>query len=175
VLGPFLAAVPVAVQITGVSDPDLVVPLCRLATCFDERDVWIVSNSFGVDEMIGFGDNWVNPPPRSGVATTLVPVGSLTPGTGTLADLLPDATRTRADQFLDLIAGRVNETATDAVALNAASLAVASRRGREWNEAFTSAQDAIRDGAALDLVHRMRARHAHPSRPSRHQRAVVDA
>jgi len=61
------------------------------------------------------------------------------------------------------------------VALNAACLAVAAQRGREWNEAFVAAQDAMADGAAAALVHRLRSRQAHPSRPSRHQRAAVDA
>jgi anthranilate phosphoribosyltransferase len=58
--------------------------------------------------------------------------------------------------FLDVVSGAAGEVATHTVALNAAALAIAGGHFEGWGPALAAAQLAIHDGAARDLVERVR-------------------
>ena len=155
-LGPFLAAVPVAAQVTGVSSAAPLEPLRQLASAATDRRVWLCANDIGCDELLGFADNRVYRP--DGDPITLSP-GDLATGHGSLDDLAeaPDS-ESLVPHFLDVLSGRGTAAATEAVALNAAALAVASGHAATWPEAHAAATDAVHDGAAVSLVDRVRAK-----------------
>jgi anthranilate phosphoribosyltransferase len=163
-VGPFLAAVPVAAQVTGVSDLSLVGPLRRLAPALAGRALWLIDNDCGVDELLGFTTNRVYPPVDGGLYPPPLEMGpgTLTTGEGTLDDVAPVARSERIGHFLDVLSGTASPPATAALTLNAAALAVASGQWSDWPSAVSDAAAALRDGAAIDLVRRLRERGVKP-------------
>jgi anthranilate phosphoribosyltransferase len=152
-IGPFLAAVPVAAQLTGVVGPALLHRLRFLADRDRDKRVWLCHNAVRADELISFTDNMIHD--NGGAGDFVLPVGALCPGDGALADLRP-ADDDPVEQFLDIIAGQAQPAAVRTVCLNAAALAVLSGTFGEWTTAFHAAERAVRTGAAADLVNRMR-------------------
>ncbi|ALG09247.1 anthranilate phosphoribosyltransferase [Kibdelosporangium phytohabitans] len=146
-IGPFLGSMPVSAQLTGVSDPAVLPSLRSLARRLPGRRVWLCHNELGVDELIGFVPNVII---RADGEQTLA-AGS----TGSLTDLTP-AVGDPVEQFLGVLAGQVPETALATVCLNAAALSVLNGHHAGWASAVADARAVLRDGAALDLVNRMR-------------------
>jgi anthranilate phosphoribosyltransferase len=160
-LGPFLPALPGTAQLTGVSSPS-VLPLARyLAGALDDRSIWLCSNDIGADELIGFTDNVI----ELGDGTTRLPVGpdQLGRPAGTLEDLRPFTEPARPSggesgkdgivaHFLDVVSGRGSEIATETVALNAAALTIIAGHNRDWTAAMSSARQAMRSGAVVELL-----------------------
>ncbi|MEV8328835.1 anthranilate phosphoribosyltransferase [Kitasatospora sp. NPDC056731] len=178
-VGPFLAAVPVSAQLVGVSDHSLLPTLGQVAASVADRRIWLCSNELGVDELVSSVDNVVLTNDgtdairlRAQAAGTVPGTpgsgsGSAT-GTGSIAELRPTgAGEDVVDHFLAVLSGDGTALATRTVCLNAAALAVASGLIDGWPEAIRAADDALRSGAARDLVDRLR---AHPAR-----RAVATA
>lgn len=154
-LGPFLAAVPVTAQVTGVSEHAPLTELRQLAATISDRRIWLCSNDLGADELLGFADNVIYTGEDAG-AVRLWP-GRFTSDAGTLQDLRPvENPGAVVGHFLDVVSGAANDVATRTVCLNAASLAVASGHIEGWAQAITTAEDAVRNGAARDLLERMR-------------------
>jgi anthranilate phosphoribosyltransferase len=157
-LGPFLAAVPVAAQVTGVSDAALLGPLRQVTAAAVHRAVWLVENDLGVDELLGFTTNRIHPPadrPSDDIPLEIIP-GIHTSGAGDLAEVAAVARGQRISHFVEVLAGRGTPAATEAVALNAAVLATASGQWASWSSATAAAYGALHDGAAIDLVQRLR-------------------
>jgi anthranilate phosphoribosyltransferase len=157
-VGPFLAALPVTAQITGISDGSVVPYLRGMATAIHDRTVWLCVNALGADELISFTDNvvYANDRPHE----IRVPAHRPCDGTpaGTLADLAPAPDDgTVVARFFDVLSGRGSTVATRTIALNAAAMAVAGGLTTSWHSATVAAIDAIESGAALDLVARMQA------------------
>ncbi|MET9401693.1 hypothetical protein [Kitasatospora sp. NPDC002965] len=149
-LGPFLAAVPVEVQLTGVSSPELWDGFAELAA---DRRVWLIRNDLGVDELLSFTGNTV----RANGTELAVGPGTVGAAGGTLADLRPAAEGTdAAEHLLDLLRGHGPAAAVESICLNAAAAAVAAGRTTDWAEAFATARAAVADGAAVGLVERLR-------------------
>ncbi|MEV8532233.1 hypothetical protein [Streptomyces sp. NPDC051211] len=151
VLGPFLAAVPVEVQLTGVSSPELWDSFAELAA---DRRIWLVRNGLGVDELLSFTANTVL---ANGAERVVGPqtVGSAVDGT--LADLRPAEEGTDpAEHLLGLLRGRGPAAAVESICLNAAAAAIASGRSTDWAQAYATARAAVSDGAAVELVERLR-------------------
>jgi anthranilate phosphoribosyltransferase len=149
--GPFLAAMPVSAQLTGVSDPAVLPSLRFLAGRLPDRRVWLCHNDLGVDELVGFADNVI----LREEGELRLPAGSHTPAGGTLADLaVTDADP--VEQFIEVLTGRASATAVDAVRLNAAALTILSGLHSDWTAAVRAAGAVMRDGTAVDLVNRMR-------------------
>jgi anthranilate phosphoribosyltransferase len=146
-VGPFLAAMPVSAQLTGVSDRRVLPRLRFLADRLPDRRVWLCHNDLGVDELLGFVDNVI----VDETGERHVPARS----SGTLADLAP-AAGDPVEQFLDVLTGRAAPAAVDTVRLNAATLCVLSGQFSDRAAAERAAGEAMHDGAAVDLVHRMR-------------------
>lgn len=158
-VGPFLAALPVAAQVTGVGDRVLLHHLQGIAATVTDRTVWLCLNALGADELLSFTDNVVYT--NVGSRQFLVPArGRATEGGG-LADLRPAAVgEAVVPHFLDMLSGGGGPVATRTIALNAAALVVASGATSSWATATRAATEAIESGAAVDLVGRLRAQGA---------------
>ncbi|MFF2751303.1 anthranilate phosphoribosyltransferase [Kitasatospora sp. NPDC058048] len=164
-VGPFLAAVPVSAQLVGVSDRSLVPTLGHVAATVAGRRIWLCSNELGIDELVGSVDNTV----LTNDGTDGIRLPAEAPGTGTgtgigtdaIAELRPAGRgEDVVDHFLGVLSGEGTDLATRTVRLNAAALAVASGLVDGWPEAIGAADDALRSGAARELVERLRARPA---------------
>ncbi|SDI44325.1 anthranilate phosphoribosyltransferase [Actinokineospora alba] len=151
-IGPFLAAVPVTAQVTGVSAAAPLARLRELSAVLHDRRIWLCANDQGADELLGFAHNVIHP--NDGTGPISLSPGVLAAGTGGLADLAPATEVTT--HFLDVLAGKAGAAATEAVCLNAAALAVAGGRHPTWPEAYKAAETAIHDGAARSLADRLR-------------------
>ncbi|MFJ2865966.1 anthranilate phosphoribosyltransferase [Kitasatospora sp. NPDC087314] len=174
-VGPFLAAVPVSAQLVGVSDRSLLPTLGHVAATVADRRIWLCSNELGIDELVSSVDNVVltndgtdgirlraeAPGPGTGTVTGIgTGTGSGT-GTGAIAELRPaGGGEDVVDHFLGVLSGAGTGLVTRTVCLNAAALAVASGLIDGWPEAIRAADDALRSGAARDLVDRLRAQPA---------------
>ncbi|WKX69262.1 hypothetical protein [Streptomyces sp. XD-27] len=159
-LGPLLARVPVAAQLTGIAEPHARTVLTGLVSrrAAAERRIWLLHNDLGVDELVSFADNVVRPhdgpPLRIGPHT----LRALSPAEGTLADLAPAPDGVPPETYLrELLAGRGPRAALRSIGLNAAAAAVLSGARPDWATALAAAEDALADGAALRLVERLRA------------------
>jgi anthranilate phosphoribosyltransferase len=118
--------------------------------------VWLCTNSLGADELVSFTDNVIHTNGDEGAIG--LRRGELVPGAGSIVDIRPVGQGLVVDHFLDVVGGRAGPVATDTVCLNAAALVVAGGR-REWAGAVAAARDAMRSGAVVDLVERMRSPH----------------
>lgn len=154
-VGPFLAAMPVSYQLIGVADHALLPNLRHVADSTDDRRIWLCSNALGIDELVSSVDNVIHV--NDGTAGKRLRADRS--GSASLADLRPTGLRdTVVEHFLDVLSGKGGQHATRTVCLNAAALAVASGLHDDWADARAAAESALTDGAALDLVNRMRTR-----------------
>ncbi|MBV9013758.1 MAG: hypothetical protein JO272_17260 [Pseudonocardiales bacterium] len=153
-LGPFLAAVPVSAQLTGVSEHSHLAALRRLAAQQAPKRVWLCTNDLGADELLSVTDNLVH---DVGAGTFWVRPAALGLGGGALSDLhaVADDSR-RVEHFLGVLAGQGPPAAIATVCLNAAALAVLAGTTDGWASAVNTAREALDDGAALALVRRIR-------------------
>ncbi|MER7757599.1 hypothetical protein [Kitasatospora sp. NPDC097643] len=157
-LGPLLATVPVTAQLTGVAHTTHLDALRTLAPHVNGRQLWLAHNNAGADELLPFADNTLHTPTR----TLHLAAGTLAPASGTLTDLAPHPDDLTG-HFLTALTADAHPTATHTIALNAAALAIASGRHTHWNTAYTTALDALADGAPRALATRLRADHKAPA------------
>lgn len=155
-IGPFLAAMPVSAQLTGVSEHSHLTVLQRLAAQQAPKRVWLCTNDLGADELLSVTDNLIHD--GSARQFTIHPA-TLGLGGGTLTDLqgAVDGTTTVA-HFLDVLGGQGPPAAVATVCLNAAALAMAAGAA-DWTSAASMAREAVESGAAMQLVHRIRRDH----------------
>lgn len=150
-VGPFLPAMPVAGQLTGVADHTHLAGLRRLAEHRAGTVTWLCGNSLGADELISFTTNTIHTP--DGPLTVGGP--EWTPAE--LADLRPvSGTAALVAHFESVVAGTAPAPLVETVALNAAALALLGGLHGTWPAAVDAALGAMRDAAAIDLLHRMR-------------------
>jgi anthranilate phosphoribosyltransferase len=152
-VGPFLAAMPVSAQLTGVSEHFSLAVLQQLAAQQAPKRVWLCINNLGVDELLSIVDNEVH---DVGARQFQIRPGTLGLGGGTLAGLRAADETTTVTYFLDVLAGQGPPAALATVCLNAAALAVAAGATGDWGDAVGMAREAIGSGTAVNLVHRMR-------------------
>ncbi|MET0133415.1 MAG: hypothetical protein ABW215_07450 [Kibdelosporangium sp.] len=153
--GPFLAALPVSAQVTGVSVHAPQAELRRLAAGIRDRRIWVCTNDSGADELLGFADNVVYTNDETNMIRLWA--GRFTSDAGTFEDLSPARDMDSVvDHFLAVLSGQAGSVATDTICLNAAALAVATETIEDWPTAVETAQQAVRGGAARALVDRMR-------------------
>lgn len=153
-MGPFLAAVPVSAQVTGVSDHTLLPVLWRLATRDYSKKIWLCTNSLGADELISITENVIYP--NRGMDPIRLSPSALRLGAGTMTNLAPAADGALVDHFLALLSGDGPPAAVQTVCLNAAALAVAGGVAHDWMAALRLATEAIEHGLAAHLVKRLR-------------------
>jgi anthranilate phosphoribosyltransferase len=164
-LGPFLAAVPISAQLTGVSDHTLLPTFTHLTETVVPHRVWLCANTLGADELTGFADDVIYH--GRGSTPTRPPAPEFSSHQGSLADLRPvvdDADL--VGHFLAVLAGQAGEQATRTVCLNAAAMRMVLDPGHDWDRALDLAYEAVRSGAAVDLAERTRAHGACPRRVS---------
>jgi anthranilate phosphoribosyltransferase len=152
-VGPFLAAMPVSAQLTGVSEHSYLATLRYLAAQQAPKRVWLCTNGLGADELISVTDNLVH---DVGAGQFHVRPGAVGLGGGTLPDLLAAPDDTTVERFLNVLGGKGQSAAVATVCLNAAALAVAAGAVEDWASAVSRAREAVDGGAAVDLVHRIR-------------------
>ncbi|HEY3144521.1 MAG TPA: hypothetical protein VGJ86_25550 [Acidimicrobiales bacterium] len=155
-VGPFLAALPVSAQVTGVSGDSLLPHLRGLASNIRDRTVWLCVNAIGADELVSFADNVIYTNSGGGGEIRLS-ARQLGADAGTIGDLRPaDNATLVVAHFLDAVSGRGGPVASRTISLNAAAMVVASGLTDDWTAAVTAASEVIESGAALDLINRMR-------------------
>jgi anthranilate phosphoribosyltransferase len=156
-VGPFLAGLPVAAQVTGVSHIMPLEDLRALAGSLTGRTVWLCANDRGADELLGFADNVVHV--NDGRVLRLRP-GQVVAADGDMEALRPVPREQAAEHFLAVLGGRAHPVATRTVCLNAAALSVAAGHHTGFAGALAACEAAVSGGAAVDLAERIRARRA---------------
>ncbi len=162
VIGPFLAAVPVSTQITGVSDHSVLATFRHLAAEDTTKHFWICSNEIGCDELLSITPSqvyaseddreFILDPAAIGLSER--PFDDLLP----VADL--DAT---VGHFLALIGGDGPPGAIESIQLNAAALAINGGVADDWPAALGLAAETMRAGEPARLIERMRGHGKEPS------------
>jgi anthranilate phosphoribosyltransferase len=156
-IGPFLAAVPVSVQITGVSDHSVLPTFRGLVSEDQTKDYWVVWNDLCVDELMSVVDCHVYDSARE-EEFLLRPAEILGADAGKFDDLLPvsDLEQT-VPHFLRLISGDGPPGALASIRLNAAALAMNGGVVQDWREGVAMAAQAMADGEPTALIERLRA------------------
>jgi len=156
VIGPFLGAVPVSTQITGLSDHSMLPTFRHLAAEDTSRRYWICSNELGADELLSIVDSEVYDSGRD-EEFTLSPAEIGLSG-GSFDELLPvsdlDST---VDHFMALIGGDGPNAAIESIKLNAAALAINCEVAGDWAEGLEMAAETMSDGGPARLIESMRA------------------
>lgn len=156
VIGPFLAAVPVTRQITGVSDHSMLPTFRELAADDPSKDFWLCSNELGADELLSIVESQVYDSAR-GEEFTLKPA-EIGLGAGSFDDLLPVQDMDGiVDHFMALLGGDGPPAAIESIRLNAAAMAINGEVATEWPDALGLAADAMASGEAVRLIERLRA------------------
>lgn len=155
VLGPFLADVDTAAQLTGVSDHALLPMLEALAAAASPKRVWLSSNGLGADELLSFAPNEIR---RTDAAAPLRLVPAMLGfDPGTPADLAPAREDSlAAAHFLALLSGDAPPAAVQTVCLNSAALIILAGHAGSWQDAFRCSAEVIARGHAVALVDRLR-------------------
>ena len=158
-VGPFLAAVPVTTQITGVSDHSVLPIFCVLAQEDPTRDYWLCWNDLGCDELLSITDGHVFD--SAARAERVIAPGELGLTARPFEDLLPVAELDdTVPHFLKLISGDGPTGAIESIRLNAAVLAINSGVREDWASALELAQETMTSGEAVRLIERLRAHQA---------------
>ena len=156
VIGPFLAAIPVTTQITGVSDHSVLPTFRQLVAEDTSKHYWICSNDLGVDELLSIAASLVYDSARD-EEFTLDP-RELGLGAGSFDDLLPvpelDDT---VSHFLALIGGDGPAAALESIRLNAAALSINGGVAEDWQSGLKLAADVMASGEPARLIERIRA------------------
>lgn len=161
-IGPFLGAVPVTTQITGVSDHSALPMFRDLAAEDPTRRYWICWNELGADELLSIVEsNVYHSADRE--ERTLNPA-DLGLSEASFDDLLPvDDLDATVDHFMALIGGDGPTGAIESIKLNAAALAINAELAPGWPEALEMAGEAMKAGEPARLIERLRA-HEAPAR-----------
>ena len=156
-VGPFLAAVPVTTQITGVSDHSVLRVFRALAKEDPSRDYWLCWNDLGCDELLSVTDGHVFD--SAADAERVIAPGELGLTDRPFEDLLPVAELDdTVPHFLKLISGDGPIGAIESIRLNAAVLAINGGVTEDWAGALKLAEETMTSGEAARLIERM---HAH--------------
>lgn len=153
-VGPFLGAVPVSLQITGVSDHTVLPTFRQLVSEDSSKRYWVCWNDLGADELLsiteshvfdsGPGEEFILRPADIGLAT------------GSFDDLLPVTDlESTAPHFLRLISGDGPTGALESIRLNAAALAINCEVVADWPEALQLAAQTMSSGEPARLIERI--------------------
>ncbi|MEA2458487.1 MAG: anthranilate phosphoribosyltransferase [Thermoleophilaceae bacterium] len=156
VVGPFLGAVPVSTQITGVSDHSVLPTFRQLVREDETKSYWICSNELGADELLSIVDSQVYDSGKD-EEFVLSPTEIGLSG-GSFDELRPvsdiDAT---VDHFLGLISGDGPTAAIESIKLNAAALAINCGVADGWPQGLEMAAEAMANREPAALIERLRA------------------
>jgi len=162
VIGPFLAAVPVTTQITGVSDHSVLPAFRRLAAEDPYKQFWIVWNELGCDELLSIVDGHVYDSAKD--EERVIAPADLGLTAGSFDELAPvDDLEATVPHFLALIGGDGPRGAIESIKLNASALSINGGVVADWPEALELADRTMRSGAPAQLIERLRAHTTSPS------------
>jgi anthranilate phosphoribosyltransferase len=154
-VGPFLAAVPVTTQITGVSDHSVLPVFRALAKEDPTRDYWLCWNDLGCDELLSVTDGHVFD--SAADADRVIAPGELGLTDRPFEDLLPVAELDdTVPHFLKLISGDGPTGAIESIRLNAAALAINGGIREDWAGALKLAEETMTSGEVVRLIERIR-------------------
>jgi anthranilate phosphoribosyltransferase len=154
-VGPFLAAVPVTTQITGVSDHSVLPVFRALAQEDPTRDYWLCWNDLGCDELLSVTDGHVFD--SAADAERVIAPGALGLTDRPFEDLLPVAELDdTVPHFIKLISGDGPTGAIESIRLNAAALAINGGVRGDWAGALQLAEETMNSGEAARLIERIR-------------------
>ena len=154
-VGPFLAAVPVTTQITGVSDHSVLPVFRALAVEDPTRDYWLCWNDLGCDELLSINDGHVFD--SAADAERVITPGDLGLTDRPFEDLLPVAELDdTVPHFLRLISGDGPTGAIESIRLNAAVLAINGGVREDWAGALELAEKTMTSGEPARLIERIR-------------------
>jgi anthranilate phosphoribosyltransferase len=161
-IGPFLAAVPVSMQITGVSDHTVLPTFRQLVSEDRSKRYWVTWNDLGADELLSIGESHVYDSGRG--EEFLLRPADIGLGAGSFDDLLPvsDLEET-VPHFLRLISGEGPPAALESIRLNAAALAINAEVVSDWPEALQLAAQTMSAGEPAALIERIRSAQAAPT------------
>lgn len=158
-VGPFLAAVPVTIQITGISDHSVLPVFRALAREDPTRDYWLCWNDLGCDELLSVTDGHVFD--SAADAERVISPGELGLTDRPFEDLLPVAELDdTVPHFLRLISGDGPTGAIESIRMNAAVLAINGGVREDWAGALKLAEETMTSGEAARLIERIRAHRA---------------
>ena len=156
VIGPFLAAIPVSTQITGVSDHSVLPTFRQLVAADPSKHYWICSNDLGVDELLSITTSRVYDSARD--EEFMLDPKEFGLGAGSFDDLLPVADLDNTvSNFLALISGDGPPGALESIRLNAAALAINGGVADDWQSGVKLAADVMGSGEPARLIERIRA------------------
>jgi anthranilate phosphoribosyltransferase len=165
VIGPFLAAVPVSTQITGVSDHSVLPTFRELAADDPSRKFWLCSNDIGCDELLSIAPSRVYDSGRD--EQFILDPKEIGLGAGSFEDLLPvDDLDQTVSHFLGLIGGDGPPAALESIRLNAGALAINCGVADGWPAALEMAAETMRAGEPGRLIERMRNHGKEPPAPA---------
>lgn len=155
-VGPFLAQIPVTMQITGVSDHSALPMFREIAGQDPEKRIWVAWNELGADELLSIVPSQVYDS-EAGEEMTIEP-SEIGLREAPFEDLAPvedlDAT---VDHFRALISGDGPLGAIDSIKLNAGALALAAGVADGWPAALELAEATMAAGEPVQLIDRLRA------------------
>ena len=156
VIGPFLAATPVTVQITGASDHSVLPTFHQLVAEDESKRYWITSNELGVDELLSIVPSRVYDSGRKHEFTLDPREHGL--GGGSFDDLLPvtDLDET-VPHFLALLGGDGPTAALESIRLNASVLATNGGVFDDLDSALAHSAEVMGSGEPVRLIERIRA------------------
>ena len=156
VIGPFLAAIPVTTQITGVSDHSWIPMFRELVAEDSSRRYWITSNEIGVDELLSIEPSQVYDSEKD-KEFTLDPK-EMGLGNGSFDEMKPvENLDDSMDHFIALIGGDGPPAAVESIRLNGAALALTGEAASDWPAALELAQERMEAGEPGKLIERLRA------------------
>jgi anthranilate phosphoribosyltransferase len=154
-IGPFLGAVPVTTQITGVSDHSILPTFEHLSAGDPTKRYWICSNALGADELLSIVDSHVFDSER-GETFTLSPKELGLAG-GTFEELRPvEDLNATVPHFTALIGGYGPVAAIESIKLNAGALAMNAGVVDNWPDALRLAGEAMDAGKPARLIESLR-------------------
>ena len=155
-VGPFLAQIPVTMQITGVSDHSAL-PMFREISAQDpDKRIWVAWNELGADELLSVVPSQVYDS-EVGEEMTITP-SELGLREAPFEDLAPvDDLDATVDHVRALISGDGPPGAIDSIKLNAGALALAAGVVDGWPAALELAGDTMTAGEPVRLIERLRA------------------
>ena len=163
-VGPFLAAVPVNLQITGVSDHSVLPTFRQLVSADSSKRYWVCWNDLGADELLSVVESHVYDS-ASGEESILRPT-EIGLANGIFDDLLPVGELDQTvPHFLRLISGDGPPGALESIRLNAAALAINGEVVSDWAAGLQLAEETMRNGEPVRLIERIRAAGAEQTAP----------
>lgn len=155
-LGPLLNPARPDYQLVGICRPELGKTYRDILTQLGRNQAWVVSGATAdgasMDEISNLGPTRIW---RTGETTeTMLQPHELGIGAASLEDVQGGDATANAALVIDLLEGRDTGPKRDLVCLNAAAGLQVTGLAKDWADGLAKANEAIRSGAALDVLRR---------------------